>query len=84
MNSLNAAAKKSRRVVSGKVNSSQFRSNLVVYLAEETIVPNATLLWPVNLREMYNHILLPTDGSEETEPAIEQAIDLTNRYDASL
>lgn len=33
---------------------------------------------------MYDHILLPTDGSEETEPAVEQAIDLADRYSASL
>lgn len=33
---------------------------------------------------MYDRILLPTDGSDETEPAIEQAVDLADRYKASL
>lgn len=33
---------------------------------------------------MYEQILLPTDGSEAAEGAIEQAIDITERYDAAL
>ncbi len=33
---------------------------------------------------MYERILLPTDGSETTEHALEHAIDLADRYDAEL
>ncbi|MFC6733411.1 MULTISPECIES: universal stress protein [unclassified Haladaptatus] len=33
---------------------------------------------------MYEHILLPTDGSEGTERAVENAIDLAKTYGASL
>ncbi|MFC4359465.1 universal stress protein [Halobium salinum] len=33
---------------------------------------------------MYEHILLPTDGSESAEAAIDHAIDLAVRYDATL
>lgn len=33
---------------------------------------------------MYERILIPTDGSEVAEAAIEQAIDLAEKYDAEL
>lgn len=33
---------------------------------------------------MYDGVLVPTDGSTATEGAIEHAIDLANRYDATL
>lgn len=33
---------------------------------------------------MYDRILLPTDGSESTETAIDHAIDAAQRYDAEL
>ena len=33
---------------------------------------------------MYEHILLPTDGSENAERAVEQAIGLATGYDATL
>lgn len=33
---------------------------------------------------MYEHVLLPTDGSEGTERAVEHAIDLADNYDATL
>lgn len=33
---------------------------------------------------MYRRILVPTDGSENTQPAIEQAIELASTYDASV
>ncbi|WP_336359914.1 universal stress protein [Haladaptatus sp. ZSTT2] len=33
---------------------------------------------------MYQHILLPVDGHEGTEAAVEHAIDLANTYGASL
>ncbi|WP_435157694.1 universal stress protein [Haladaptatus sp. DFWS20] len=33
---------------------------------------------------MYDRILLPTDGSEATDRAIEQALDLAKTYDARL
>jgi nucleotide-binding universal stress UspA family protein len=33
---------------------------------------------------MYNKILLPTDGSEGSEAALEHALDLAGKYDAEL
>jgi len=33
---------------------------------------------------MYSHILVPTDGSPASDAAIEHAIDLAERYDATL
>jgi len=33
---------------------------------------------------MYDQILIPTDGSEETQDAVEHAIDLALTYDATL
>lgn len=33
---------------------------------------------------MFERILLPTDGSEAVEPAIEAALDIAARYDATL
>jgi nucleotide-binding universal stress UspA family protein len=33
---------------------------------------------------MYQHVLVPTDGSEGTRAAVERAVDLANRYDAAL
>lgn len=33
---------------------------------------------------MHERILLPTDGSDAADGAIDQAIDLTNKYDAAL
>jgi len=33
---------------------------------------------------MYERILIPTDGSEVAEAAIEQAVDLAEKYDAEL
>lgn len=33
---------------------------------------------------MYNKILLPTDGSEGAEAALEHALDLADKYDAEL
>lgn len=33
---------------------------------------------------MYNRILVPTDGSEHTEQAVDHAIDLAQKYDAAI
>jgi nucleotide-binding universal stress UspA family protein len=33
---------------------------------------------------MYEHILVPTDGSEAAESAVEQAVDLAAQYDATV
>lgn len=33
---------------------------------------------------MYERVLLPTDGSETADRAIEQAIDIANKYDAAF
>ena len=33
---------------------------------------------------MYDHLVLPLDGSDESEVAAEHAIDLADRYDATL
>ncbi|MFC6731631.1 MULTISPECIES: universal stress protein [unclassified Haladaptatus] len=33
---------------------------------------------------MYHNILIPTDGSEGTEKAVEQALDIAETYDATL
>lgn len=33
---------------------------------------------------MYQGILVPTDGSPEADPAVEHALDLAERYDATL
>lgn len=33
---------------------------------------------------MHDHVLLPTDGSENAERAVEQAVDLASSYDATL
>jgi nucleotide-binding universal stress UspA family protein len=33
---------------------------------------------------MYEHILIPTDGSEAAQNAVEQAVDLAEKYDATL
>ncbi|ELZ84795.1 universal stress protein UspA-like protein [Haloferax elongans ATCC BAA-1513] len=33
---------------------------------------------------MYDHILVPTDGSTAAESAVDQAVDLASKYDATL
>lgn len=33
---------------------------------------------------MYERVLLPTDGSETADRAVDQAIDIANKYDAAL
>lgn len=33
---------------------------------------------------MYDHVLIPTDGSEPAEAAVDHALDLAPRYDATL
>jgi len=36
------------------------------------------------LTKMYDNILVPTDGSEKSEPAVEHALDLAETYDAKV
>ncbi|SFG46067.1 Nucleotide-binding universal stress protein, UspA family [Halopelagius inordinatus] len=33
---------------------------------------------------MYEHILVPTDGSETAQQAVEQAVDIASKYDATV
>jgi len=33
---------------------------------------------------MYDHVLVPTDGSETAESAVDQAVDLASKYDATV